>query len=1634
MPKPSLWLGSPLFLSLLLATPSFAQSITAAPDGTGTIINFDGNTYHLQGGTQAGANLFHSFQEFGLSSGEIANFLSNPSVTNILGRVTGGDPSVIDGLIQVTGANSNLYLMNPAGMVFGQGASLNVGGDFVATTADRIAVGDGWFISSGVNDYASLAGEPSQFAFASEKPGAILNFGDLSTEGNVSLLGGTVVNEGKVVSNVGNVTIAAVPGERLVKISQPGMLLSLEVDAGAIAAGISPADLPTLLTGSGRGNPPVVAPDLAGVGTGALPLQGDTIINGEVSGQQVDLYAAGQVTPTDADLLQGDTRVIRFSETGENPDQAMFIDARADNPQNLLYGAEAGTVSQVIGADENGIAVITEQLTEISDAVGKLESVAIVAEGNQGNFWLGSQWIRVENIDDYAAQLQTWGQALTASADILLYSCFTALGATGEALVNSIADITGADVAASIDATGSTNYGADWVLETEIGAIEAENPFMSQTLASWEGKLATLTVTDFTDGGGANTLRSLIGAAGAGDTVIFAAPSPITLIMGQIAWGTDNLTIDGNGGTVSAGAGSRVFSIAANNATVQNLTIQNGAPGGASDGGGINHSGTGSLAIINSTITNNIVGDDGGGIFSYGNVTLTNSTVSGNVADDNGGGVWSNGSITLNSSTISNNIATNSTGGGLVFYTPIPTAGQNVTIVDSIISDNFAGGVSGVGGAGGLFFRNSAGTLTISNSIVSGNSAPGSGGGIYGNTRNTTLNSSTISGNTAGTDGGGLFFNNAAGNLTISNSTIVNNSSGNNGGGIDSDGAVILNNSSASGNLANYKGGGITGAGIITLNNSTVSGNSATSDGGGVSSNAGTITLNSSTVSGNLAGDDGGGIYTISGTVNLTDSTASGNSAADFGGGIDNVSGAINLNRSTISGNSANEGGGLDSISGPLTVTNTTISGNSAANRGGGIFKTSGALNLTNATIAFNIAGGGGGGINATSPTGRIVNTIIANNTDASGGNAPDINANLGSTTVEHSLITSTAGISGRTLVNGVNGNIIGQDPLLGPLQNNGGSTATHALLPGSPAINAGKNDFVSVSIDQNGNLRIMDFNVDIGAYELQVITTPLPSICLQLGCAPPPVPLPNPLFLADEPPILDPIPEEAAIAIETVETVEADMTLDYLDLFWDDAAPADANSETTNETPLNYGQLVWDYAEIIAEQANAELAVDDIAYYIHTNRLLDELQQLDGTITPEDLEGLALPEIQSTFANIQSILQALQGEAGIQPALVYFTFAPLSSDLGDGSEQAQLAETLLASASPNLALLDLAQPHNQDELKLILVTPEAYPIVEPLSGVTRSQVMAQVRRFQRGLRPSQGDRYLDPAQQLYDWLIRPLEPHIAELGLDHLSIIPDAGLRSLPVAALHNGDRFLVEDYSLGILPSLSLIDWRYEAIDEARVLAMGASKFTSQVPLPAVPLELALISPNRQPFLNDRFTQDNLDDQTQDRQFQILHLATHAQFQPGAADAAYVQLWGEDRLQLKNLRNFGLYNAPAVELLILSACETAVGDADAELGFAGAALQAGVKSVLASLWQVSDLGTVALMNEFYEQLDNPEVSIKAEALRRAQLSLLYGQTDLQTGAIGTTPLPPVLVQFADADLSHPYYWSAFTLVGSPW
>ncbi|MBD2113162.1 MULTISPECIES: CHAT domain-containing protein [Cyanophyceae] len=341
--------------------------------------------------------------------------------------------------------------------------------------------------------------------------------------------------------------------------------------------------------------------------------------------------------------------------------------------------------------------------------------------------------------------------------------------------------------------------------------------------------------------------------------------------------------------------------------------------------------------------------------------------------------------------------------------------------------------------------------------------------------------------------------------------------------------------------------------------------------------------------------------------------------------------------------------------------------------------------------------------------------------------------------------------------------------------------------------------------------------------------------------------------------------------------------------------------------------------------------------------------------------------------------------------------------------------------------------------VELLLITAEGEPSQVRVLNTTAEEVLKTQEQLRRQLtNPSltNNTAYLTAAQQLYGWLIAPIEAELKAVGVTNIGFVMDAGLRTLPLAALHNGERFLIEDYSLGLIPSLGLIDPTYVDLNRqnSTLLVSGASQFINQPPLLAAEVEMQTLQslwPSTK-VAETRFTVSNL--QRDRRQAQIIHMATHAQFLRGAPNNSYLQFF-DSRLRLNQVPELGWFD-PQVELVTLSACQTAIGNADAELGFAGFALLAGAKSALASLWKVNDEATAGLMITFYQSLD--QEAIKAEALREAQLAMVRGQVYTENGQLiwpsGSLALPPDLVIDGRQDLSHPFYWAAFTMVGSPW
>ena len=351
---------------------------------------------------------------------------------------------------------------------------------------------------------------------------------------------------------------------------------------------------------------------------------------------------------------------------------------------------------------------------------------------------------------------------------------------------------------------------------------------------------------------------------------------------------------------------------------------------------------------------------------------------------------------------------------------------------------------------------------------------------IVGGAKTVSISGLTIR-NGQGSNGGGIE-NAATVTLTIINSTLSGNAAGL-GGGVFNSGTLTIINSTFSNNMAS-QGGGIynPGSGRLTISNSTFSGNTAPVA-GGVSFNVGTLQIANSTLSDNSA-DSGGGVYNA-GTLTIINSAvsgnmASGNTAGSGGGATFNVA-TMNVVSSTISGNIANrEGAGIyNSDGGTLTITNSTFSGNAASLTGGGVYNT-GTLQLANSTFSDNSAAFLAGGILNFGPL-QIGDTIL--NAGASGVNLY-VNGGGTVTSLGYNISSDDAGgfLTGP-------GDQLFTNPMLGPLQDNGGPTLTHALLPGSPAIDAGDPNFTPPPLfDQRGSGfdRVVNGRIDVGSFEVQ--------------------------------------------------------------------------------------------------------------------------------------------------------------------------------------------------------------------------------------------------------------------------------------------------------------------------------------------------------------------------------------------------------------------------------------------------------------------------------------------------------------------------------------------------------------------
>ncbi|AFZ18401.1 hypothetical protein Mic7113_2609 [Allocoleopsis franciscana PCC 7113] len=392
---------------------------------------------------------------------------------------------------------------------------------------------------------------------------------------------------------------------------------------------------------------------------------------------------------------------------------------------------------------------------------------------------------------------------------------------------------------------------------------------------------------------------------------------------------------------------------------------------------------------------------------------------------------------------------------------------------------------------------------------------------------------------------------------------------------------------------------------------------------------------------------------------------------------------------------------------------------------------------------------------------------------------------------------------------------------------------------------------------------------------------------------------------------------------------------------------------------------------------------------------------------TPKSL--LPNPYIQVSLKTTKSN-RAKSSVEQVVDILELLKLAELQNFFGDECVQVALAESEGEAALTDTNTVVVYSVILDKQTHLILRSPDGslthYPIAMGRQAI--EQKIDQLRYF---LELRATEDYLSQAQKIYDWLIRPLEANLTTFKPNTVVFINDGVLRKVPMAALHDGKEFLIQKYPIATTPSLSLTTRQPVHNNNLSALSLGLtverSPFAS---LSNVRAEVEAVNQilGGTKLIDEGFTLPNLQTQLQKKSYPIVHIATHGKF---GVDAESTFLVGFDqRLSIETLDNLlrSRRSREAVELLTLSACQTAAGDNRSALGIAGVAVRAGVESALATLWYINDEATVPLIKEFYSQLRQPNVT-KAEALRRAQVKMI-----------------------ADANYNHPAVWSPFVLIGN--
>ena len=345
--------------------------------------------------------------------------------------------------------------------------------------------------------------------------------------------------------------------------------------------------------------------------------------------------------------------------------------------------------------------------------------------------------------------------------------------------------------------------------------------------------------------------------------------------------------------------------------------------------------------------------------------------------------------------------------------------------------------------------------------------------------------------------------------------------------------------------------------------------------------------------------------------------------------------------------------------------------------------------------------------------------------------------------------------------------------------------------------------------------------------------------------------------------------------------------------------------------------------------------------------------------------------------------------------------------------------------------------------LDITLISPSGEP--EGIrSELSLAQFRDQLKQLYRQLSRQDDLKVNDPqspTRKLHNLLFGGITPLLQRAQISTLLVAADRGLQAVPFAALSDGNAFFGDRFAFSLTPSLALTDLGVSNPTGRRLLALGASEFEGLAALPLVPQELDQISvPTRKDaFLNKEFTPERLLDLAGDPDYNQLHIATHAEFKPGgpAASQLHSGVGPMTMQQLTALRQSR--KGFPLDLVVFSACRTALGDADAELGFSGLALQAGAKSAVGTLWYVDDVVTSAYFVQMYRYLD--QGIPKAEAMQMTRQAFIRGLVRTQGDQVVGDGPEPLLTNLTTSQrrrlingVANPFFWAGIELMGTPW